>query len=281
MKKIIFISLCVLCVMSCKKNIETNGALGLGNNPNTKVYYEGDKNLLKIYRDFYEKLNSADLKTGYMAANLSSPSVESKRYSESEPVWNGGFFTNTFGNLYFSNDMDKTLVPLHKKTNKFLVQDIPIEGIFGRKIKFSLEDGKDVSNRNSNWSDSLYVPRLLNVRRSPDRESFSKSSGLTLTWDVDNNREHDKGVLITVNYHHQAEKLENGSLPNQDIDKNFIVLDNGTFTLNTANLGEFPTPLNHLSVSVFRGNFRLSDFNTQTLPLLIYNKSGYSLKMSN
>ena len=279
MKKLIFFCLFSSLIVGCRKNIEKTGDPMLDNAAKSKSYYDGDAKLLKAYSAFLDGLSASDSKLGDLAFHLSSPSEETKNLYGG--IFNGGFISETLETMYFANDQDRVLKPLFKKNGKFVMKDLNPEDVFGRVVKFSTSDPKSVSLRSYNWSDSLYIPKLLNLNRSPRTEGFSKSAGLTLTWDVDNNPLNDKGVLINISYTALPERVGNANLPNYNIDKVIIVKDDGSYTLSSKDLAEFPTPSRHLSVSVYRGNFRLSDYNSQNLPLMIYNKSGYSLKMNN
>jgi hypothetical protein len=281
MKRNLIIAILCLAFGSCQKNIES---IDRQKDESYKTesnkyyyYYGGDLKQLSDAESFFKKQGNAvsDNTTGYLSFRTNNgPTNIAKSYKSTQ----GNFFSTVFKEIYFTNDKGLSVPLKIDKFKKFVFDDISLDNIFGRTITLSSVNPSGLNSRGEGWTDGMYVPLPLNLSYVANNNTATKSNGFTLNWvkDVKN----DKGVFINIEYEPSTEMN-----PTQEQRRNIIkiisVADNGSYTLTKDDLKEFPTPLQHLAFSVYRGNYKISQFDGKDVPIYIYDKVGFDIRLEN
>ncbi len=263
MKKIIIFSFVIFCITACKKSGDLAQELNFPFITSKNVSWTGDKVLLNQLIGYYTKTKDEQRLAGNVFIQKSN----------SNP--NGEFDENTFTNTYIKGDSDSqaalyskgTAFSIEKQQNGvFKVRNSEKDKykLFGETIKIESNSGVILRNDSaSNWSASMYVPKPLIVTNFNPEEQLSKSTGKQISWVPDNNPANNKGVILRLLYDPLFEKSfpNTDALPSESIERYITVADNGNYQLNADDLRNFPAPLHGFEITIFRGNFQISDTN--------------------
>ena len=143
---------------------------------------------------------------------------------------------------------------------------------FGKTSQFSIEGN---SNYNiAGFNESFYVPQKITVSNYFQDNELNKTQSLTLNWnsDVDN----DNGCYIFIEYQPDLSREYDSSLPDSIIYWTQNVTDNGSYTIPTNVLQNFPTG-GKVKLIVVRGNGKIVDVNSKKFLLLAYSSYWYLL----
>lgn len=108
---------------------------------------------------------------------------------------------------------------------------------FGKEVIFKIA-GNGITL--DSITDTMYVPKLISMTRPTKHDTLFKNRGLTIQWLPDS--KNDIGVFIHILYLHNlnGNNTRNLNLPNTDKFMLKQVPDNGSYTLSTNDLAEFP-----------------------------------------
>ncbi len=126
-----------------------------------------------------------------------------------------------------------------------------------------------------NTSAQVYLPSDFSYSPSPSDSSFSRSHDITFSWTTDPNNY--KGVLIELFYDVSLNSLYNPNVTGNNIVKRFLVPDNGSYTISSAYLSQFPAC--RLSVKISKGNYYSFDINGKQFPMIFANTKQYSIDL--
>ncbi|MGB5025153.1 MAG: hypothetical protein WBO44_07375 [Saprospiraceae bacterium] len=133
------------------------------------------------------------------------------------------------------------------------------------------------------YNTSIYSPQKINFTGTlADSMSLtiSKSNNFNITWNTDPNS--TKGVLITLIYTYQSEPMEDIDFGSDPIFQNILVQDNGSYTLTSQTLSQFPASNSgkHLIITINRGNYTSSSVISNSIfPIIIYSRDKRILKL--
>ncbi len=103
------------------------------------------------------------------------------------------------------------------------------------------------------FSTSMYVPTKFVLSNTFDNFQISKNSGITFTWNQDNNNA--LGVGIILEYLVAESRDKDSTLTSSYFNWQQLVIDNGSFTLTPAMLSQFPVGA-YVRLRIGRGNYK-------------------------
>lgn len=128
-----------------------------------------------------------------------------------------------------------------------------------------------ISSTNYGQNYTLYMPHDFTVISPTIGSIVSKSSGFTLEWTTDSNPLNDKGVLIELTFDLEYNILFDPNLSGDSMVKRFLVPDNGSYTISSSDLMEFPK-CKGIFVSVQKGDYKNYVINSKNFPIALINK---------
>jgi hypothetical protein len=134
---------------------------------------------------------------------------------------------------------------------------------FGTTHVFSLAGNQNVQP----FSTQMYVPQSIHMVIPNNVEEISKSNGLTITWESDNNN--NNGVYIGFEYDIVLSNEDNPSMPDDPIFNYLNTEDDGSFTITTTHLSSFPTG-STINIIIGRGNIETVSVGNRKYRLIGY-----------
>src|SRR5579875_3516513 len=161
------------------------------------------------------------------------------------------------GNLYINNNSFSPSSDNHYYYNSIedmtsgssRTMNADLRTLYGQDVNVKI----DGNNLYSAFSTTVHVPLSLDLSASlPYGGSYIQGSDLTLTWTADPNNNMGN-VLIRVYYYSAESKRENSSNPDSIQTLQYIVPDNGSYTIPATTLNAFPLS-SYMGFSIARAN---------------------------
>ncbi len=265
MKKLIIYSLSILTLFfsSCTNKSDSSGTDLLSFNSDSN--FSGNIKILEGLKNFY-----ADSKSSYNIGHLSIAKTNGSSDGNFTQTMSGNSFINFKGDISIFDEKNN-LIPIDNERKRLQPKFSELSKLFGTSISLELHSNPSSSsgtNFRSDtsliWKNVLYIPKSLVVTDFGDVEQktgslqiVSKKNGKKLTWIPDKDSRNDKGVVIQLGYRPEYEKQfpNRSNYPSKSVDKYITTEDSGSYQLSEKDLKEFPSPLNGLEITIYRGNY--------------------------